>query len=94
MWVAGCVLFLCVDALTKPRVEVLQGGCDMEKPSASKHATADRSDDGRESVRNGIRVDGTWKHQRLRKGTSRRRSARACKFSIKNLVILASLTIA
>jgi len=35
----------------------------MESPSAPKRAAADRGDDDRGSVRNGIRVDGEWKHQ-------------------------------
>jgi len=50
--------------LTKPHgVEVLQGGCDMEEPSASKRPTINRCDDGRNSVRNGIRLDGEREYQ-------------------------------
>jgi len=33
-----------VDALTESRIEVLQGGRDMEHPSTSKCVAADRSD--------------------------------------------------
>ena len=55
---AGCTLFPRVGALIKPCLEVLQGGRDVEIPSASKRATADRSDDDRDSVRYDIGVDG------------------------------------
>ena len=36
-------IFLHVGALTEFRIEVLQGGCNVEIASASKRATADRS---------------------------------------------------
>jgi len=41
----------------------------MENPSASKYPATDRSDDVGGSVRNGVRLDGKWEHQRLRKST-------------------------
>ena len=47
----------------KPRTAVLQGGRDVEGSVASKRAATDRSDNDRNSVYNGIGVDGTWKHQ-------------------------------
>jgi len=57
------------DVLTRPGVEILQGSCDMENPSASECAAAARSDDVRDSLRNGIGLDGKREHQRLREGT-------------------------
>ena len=43
--------------------EILQGGCDVEIPSTSKHPTTCRSDDVGKSVRNGIALDGKRKYQ-------------------------------
>lgn len=40
----GCIS-QTINELTEPCVEVLQGGCDMEDPSASKCAATDRCDD-------------------------------------------------
>ena len=54
---AGRVLFPCVDALTKPRTEVLQGGRDVENPSTSKCVTVGRGDNDRDPVRNGTKMD-------------------------------------
>jgi hypothetical protein len=39
------------------RVEILQGGCDMEIPLSSKRHTINRSVDVGKPVRNGIKVD-------------------------------------
>jgi len=39
-------------------VEVLQGGCDMENPPASECPAPGRSDNVREPVRNGVKLDG------------------------------------
>jgi hypothetical protein len=88
------VLFPCVDALTRPCTEILQGGRDVEKSSAPKCAAADGSDDDRDSVRDDIGVDGAWEYQRLRESTSGCRPARACGLSIQILAVFASLTIA
>ena len=66
----GCVPFPCVDVLTRPYIEVLQRGRDVEIPPASKRTIPSGSDDDRGSVRNGIRVDGEWEYKRLREGTS------------------------
>lgn len=43
----GCWLcsFPCIDVLTESCIEVLQGGGNMENPSASKRFTSDRSGD-------------------------------------------------
>ena len=57
--------------LTVSCVEVLQRGRDVEKPSTSECPAADRSNNVRNSVRDGVRLDGEWKHQRLREDTSR-----------------------
>ena len=85
-------LFPGIDALTKPCTEVLQGGCDVENPSTSKCAATHWGDDDRDSIRNGIRVDGKWKHEQLREGTSGRSSVRACRCSIRSLVVVDPLT--
>jgi len=57
--------------LTVPCAEVLQGGCNMENPPAFERPATDRSDNVRDSLRNGISLDGERKHQRLREGASR-----------------------
>jgi len=59
----------------------------MENPSASKCAAAGRSHNDRESVRNGIRMDGEWEHQRFCEEPSGCRPSRACKFSIRSLAV-------
>ena len=41
-------------------VEVLQGICDVEGTPPSKHFTANWSNDGRCSIRDGVGVDGKW----------------------------------
>ena len=69
----SCFLSMC-QCLTEPCTEVLQGGHDVEIPSPSKRAIAGRGDNDRNTVRNGIRMDGEWEHKRLREGTSRCRS--------------------
>ena len=61
--VSGWLLSLRVCALTVPHVEVLQGGCDMEIPPASKCPAAGRSDDVRGPACNGVGLDGERKHQ-------------------------------
>jgi hypothetical protein len=55
----------------------------MENPPASERPAADRSDDVRDSVRNGIRLDGERKHQRLREGTPGCKPVGAGRFSFK-----------
>ena len=64
-------------------VEVLQGGCDMENPSASERPAADWSDNVRGSFRNDIRVDGAWEHQRLREDAPECKPVGAGKFSFE-----------
>ena len=66
-------------------VAVLQGGCDVEVAPTSKYPIADRSDDVRDSIRNGFRLDGRRKHQRLREGTPRCKSAGAGMLLNQNL---------
>jgi len=63
-----CSPFVCIftDAHC---AAVLQGGCDMEDPPASEHPAPGRSDNVREPVRNGVRLDGERKYQRLREDT-------------------------
>ena len=65
-WLHSVHAYSCTDSA---RAEVLQGGCCMENPPASECPTTDRSDDVRDSVRNGIRLDGERKHQQLCEGT-------------------------
>ena len=38
----------------------------MESTSASECTATDRSDDGWDSLRNGVGVDGEWDHQSIR----------------------------
>ena len=43
--------------------EILQGGRHVEFPATSKYPATSRGDDVRESVCDGIRLDGEWKYQ-------------------------------
>ena len=79
----GCAIFPYVNALTEPCIEVLQGGCHVEIASTSECAVIDRSDNDRDPLRDGIRVDGGRKHQSVHEGTSRRRPVGACRFFIQ-----------
>ena len=58
----GCLRYskfvMCTDEPAMAWTEVLQGGRDMENPSSSERATAVRRDDGRDSVCDGVGVDG------------------------------------
>ena len=58
----GCLRYsqfvMCTDELAMAWTEVLQGGRDMEDPSASERATVVRCDDDRDSVCDGVGVDG------------------------------------
>ena len=65
----------------------------MEKPSASECTTADRCDSDRESLRNGIRLDGKWKYQQLRGSPPARGPVWACGFSVEILIVLISSAI-
>ena len=56
----------------------------MEDPPSSKRTTAAGRDDVRESVRDGIRVDGKRKHQRVREGGRKGESVGACAFFIRD----------
>ena len=49
--------------LTVTFIEVLQGGCDVERAPSSKRVAAIGSDYDGYSVRNGVRVDDEWEHQ-------------------------------
>lgn len=54
-WVAVMLLtFVCANHPP----EVLQGGFDLEDPPPSEHTAAVRRDNDKNSVRDGIRVDG------------------------------------
>jgi hypothetical protein len=57
------LLIICIDTLTVSRIEVLQGGCNMEGPSPSERIAAVGRDDDQGSVCNGIRVDEQWQYQ-------------------------------
>jgi hypothetical protein len=63
----SCSLSACL-RVDPTIVEVLQGGCDVEDTPTSEHPAADRSDDVRDSVCDGIRLDGQRKHQQLCEG--------------------------
>jgi len=67
-----------VNGSSVSRIEVLQGGRDMEGSLSSKCATVVRRDDDRHSVRDGIRVDGERYHQRFCEGGQQRRSIETC----------------
>ena len=66
----GSYYLFTVNALIKPRTEVLQGGRDVEIASTPERATTDRSNHDRDPLRDGIRVDGEWKHQGVHEGAS------------------------
>ena len=51
-----------IDEQTGLRAEILQGGHAVEHPSPSERVATVGRDDGRETVRDGIGVDGEWKH--------------------------------
>lgn len=61
-------------------VEILQGSRDVEIPQTSEHPATNRSDNVEGLVCGSVGMDGKWKHQRIRQGTSGRRPAWACKF--------------
>ena len=61
-------------------VEVLQGGYDMENPSASERVTTFGSEDGWKPVSDGIRMDGEWEHKPVCQKEYERQSVRACRF--------------
>ena len=67
------------------RVEVLQGGCDMELPLSSECAASVGRDDDRESVRNGIGVDVEGQYQAVCGGESQRGSVGTRMFFIQAL---------
>lgn len=75
-------------------LELLQGGFDVEDPSASKCPAAHRSDHVRETVRDDIRLYGTRKYQRLRQGTSRCEPGQDCRLCFSSLALVFSLTTA
>ena len=56
----GSQFVTCTNELNTSRIEVLQGGCNMEDPLSSERATAVRRDDDRDSVCDGIGVDDKW----------------------------------
>ena len=66
----------------------------MEDPPSSKHTATVRCHTVRESIRDGIRVDGEGKHQRVREGGSKRGSVETCMFLVQGPYLRLSLTIA
>ena len=62
----------------------------MEDSPASKRATVNRSDDVRCSVRDGIGLDGKWKHQRLCEDKPECKPDRAGKLFIESLAVFAA----
>ena len=50
----------------------------MEDPSSPECTAAARCDHGRESIRDGIGVDGEWEHQRVREDPSQCGSVGTC----------------
>ena len=51
------------------RADVLQGSHNVEEPLPSERAPAVGGDNGEKAVCNGLRVDGQWEYQRVRRGT-------------------------
>ena len=58
-------LVMWTNDLTIPRVEVLQGSCDVESPPPSKHTTTTRCNDDGYSIRDGVGMDGKREHKRV-----------------------------
>ena len=56
--VSCLLLIVCIDDLTVSCTEVLQGGFDLELSPPFKCVAAVGRDDDRESVRNGVGMDG------------------------------------
>ena len=71
------LLTVCTDSLTVSCTEFLQGGFDLELSPPSKHIAVVGCDDDRDSVRNGVRMDGKWQYQRVREDEWGRRSVEA-----------------
>ena len=65
----------------------------MEGPSSSERVAAVRCDDDRESVCDGIGVDGKWEHQPVCEGRCQRGSVGACMFLIQDPYFHLALTI-
>ena len=58
----------------------------MEGSSASKRVAAPRSDDDRDRVLDGVRVDAEWEHKPVCICTSGRESVWACTFAVQDPV--------
>ena len=71
-------------------VEVLQGGRGVENSPTSKRPSTNWSDDVRDSVRNGLRLDGEQKHQQLCEGTPECKPVGAGGLSGQNFIAFAS----
>ena len=65
----------------------------MEVSPSSERAAAVGGDDGRDPVRDGVRVDGKRYPQRVRKGKCQRGSVWTCMFFVQGLYLHLSLTI-
>jgi len=62
----------------------------MEKPPASEHPSADRSDNVRDQVRNGIGLDGEWEYQRICEGAPGCKPVGAGRFFIQSPTVRTS----
>jgi hypothetical protein len=71
-----------IGTLTVNRAEVLQGICAVEGSSPSKRVAAPGSDNDRDQVRNGVRVDVERERQPVCHKASGCESVRTCKSSI------------
>ena len=72
-----------INEITASRTEILQGGRDVEDAPSSERVAARRCDNDKKTVREGVRVDGEWKHQHVFEGASRCESVRACTCSVR-----------
>jgi hypothetical protein len=89
----GCPqIVACINELTVSRTDILSGGCDMEDPSSSKCVAVAGCNDVRESVRDGIGLDGRWQHQRVCEGACGRRSVEACTYAVRGPYSFSPLT--
>lgn len=79
-------LIFAVAGLTVFSEEILQGGRNVENPPTSKCPIAGRSDHVGSSVRNGIRLDAEWEHQRIREDEPGCQTVEIGRFIVPNLI--------
>jgi hypothetical protein len=73
------VSHVAIRTLTVNRAEILQGICAMEGSSASERIATPWSDDDRNHIRDGVRVDAEREYQCVCNSTSGCEQIRPCK---------------